>query len=77
MTPVYRVPRIRTVDFLCVGSKNELIEGIEMFWDSVYIHKCQRYIDHLKKVLPRAIEVAGDQTVYSIVLAKIFPTIIL
>ncbi len=35
-----------------------------MFWDSVNIHKCQRYIDHLKKVLPRAIEVAGDPTGY-------------
>lgn len=45
-------------------SKDELIEGIELFWDSVDIHKCQRYIDHLKKVLPRAIEVGGEPTGY-------------
>lgn len=45
-------------------NKEELIEGIELFWDSVDIHKCHRYIDHLKKVLPRAIEVRGEPTGY-------------
>ena len=45
-------------------SKEELIEGIELFWDSVDIYKCFRYIDHLKKVLPRAIEVRGEPTGY-------------
>lgn len=45
-------------------SKEELIKGIQLFWDSVDIHKCHRYIDHLKKVLPRAIEVVGEPTGY-------------
>lgn len=45
-------------------NKEELIEGIELFWDSVDINKCHRYINHLKKVLPRAIEVSGEPTGY-------------
>ena len=45
-------------------TKEELIEGIQSFWDSVDEFKCIRYIDHLKKVLPRAIEVGGEPTGY-------------
>lgn len=45
-------------------SKEELIGGIQAFWDTVDVHKCIRYIDHLKKVLPRAIEVNGEPTGY-------------
>lgn len=45
-------------------SKEELVRGILRFWDTVDIHKCRRYIDHLKKVLPKAIEVGGEPTGY-------------
>ena len=45
-------------------NKLELVNGIKRFWNSVDIHKCNRYIDHLKKVLPKVIEVHGEPTGY-------------
>ena len=45
-------------------TKQELIEDIRTFWSSVDIHKCRRYIGHLRKVLPKMIEVHGDATGY-------------
>ena len=45
-------------------TKRELINGIVQFWHKVDAFKCCRYIDHLQKVLPRAIEVAGEPTGY-------------
>ena len=45
-------------------NKQQLIDGVLQFWDSVDTHKCTRYINHLNKVLPRAIEVAGEPTGY-------------
>lgn len=44
--------------------KQELIDGINHFWSTVDVHKCHRYINHLKKVLPKAIEVNGEPTGY-------------
>ena len=32
-------------------TKQELILGIKAFWTTVTVDKCQRYIDHLKKVI--------------------------
>ena len=43
-------------------NKQELIEGICTFWARVDIHKCRRYIGHLRKVLPKITEVHGDAT---------------
>ncbi len=40
-------------------TKDELISGIEEFCDR---SKCQKYIRHLRKVLPRAVELNGDAT---------------
>ena len=34
-------------------TKSELISGICKFWDTVDIQKCYKYINHLKKVVPR------------------------
>ena len=55
-------------EFICgvikPKNKQELIEGIVRFWASVDVYKCQRYINHLRKVLPRAIEVQGEPTGY-------------
>lgn len=45
-------------------NKNELVDGILAFWDTVNLQKCCRYIDHLKKVLPKVIEVRGEPTGY-------------
>lgn len=45
-------------------SKDELIEGILQFWDTVDVFKCSRYINHLRKVLPRVLQVRGEPTGY-------------
>ena len=45
-------------------NKEQLVDGITQFWATVDTHKCCRYIDHLKKVLPRVIERSGDATGY-------------
>ena len=44
--------------------KEELIQGILSFWDTVTVNKCRKYIGHLKKVIPRVIELNGDATGY-------------
>ena len=44
--------------------KEELISGIEKFWQRVSVEKCRKYIGHLKKVIPRVIEVEGAATGY-------------
>ena len=38
-------------------NKEELISGIIQFWTTVTIAKCRKYINHLKKVIPRVVEV--------------------
>ena len=43
---------------------DELIAGIKEFWMTVDAQKCQKYIGHLQKVIPRVIEVQGDATGY-------------
>ena len=45
-------------------TKQELVDGINSFWTKVDEHKCCRYINHLRKVIPRVIEVNGDATGY-------------
>ena len=44
------------------ANKEELIQGIRQFWDTVDVQKCRRYIGHLKRVLPRIVELDGDAT---------------
>ena len=44
--------------------KQELIDGIQEFWATVDIDKCTRYIWHLRKVIPRVIELDGAATGY-------------
>ena len=36
-------------------TKEELIRGINLFWGTVNVEKCTRYIHHLRKVFPRVI----------------------
>lgn len=45
-------------------TKQELVDGINLFWSTVDMHKCCRYINHLKKVIPKVIEVKGEPTGY-------------
>ena len=45
-------------------NKEQLVDGIRRFWDTVDTQKCCRYIGHLKKVLPAVIEKKGDATGY-------------
>ena len=41
-------------------SKQELVDGIMQFWGTADIPKCKRYIRHLRKVIPRVIELNGE-----------------
>ena len=45
-------------------TKAELVSGIEQFWKTVDVAKCTKYIRHLRKVLPKVIEVNGNATGY-------------
>ena len=45
-------------------TKDELINGIHAFWSTVTIAKCRKYIGHLRKVVPRVIELNGGATGY-------------
>ena len=45
-------------------NKQELVDGITTFWATVTEHKCTKYIEHLKKVIPRVIEQGGGPTGY-------------
>ena len=45
-------------------TKDQLVDGIKVFWETVNIEKCRRYIDHLRKVVPKVIELEGGPTGY-------------
>ena len=45
-------------------TKDELIAGIKDFWKTVGASKCTRYIRHLRKVVPKVIQVEGKPTGY-------------
>ena len=45
-------------------TKEELVTGIINFWDTVTVEKCTKYINHLKKVIPKVIELNGEATGY-------------
>ena len=45
-------------------NKQELKDGIVAFWRTVDVVKCNKYIDHLKKVIPKVIELNGNATGY-------------
>ena len=44
--------------------KQELVDGITMFWRTVDKVKCGKYIRHLRKVIPKVIELQGAATGY-------------
>ena len=45
-------------------TKDKLVAGIIRFWDTVTVDKCKKYVNHLKKVIPRVIELSGAATGY-------------
>ena len=45
-------------------TKAELVTGIKHFWNTVDVPKCNKYISHLRKVIPRIIELDGAATGY-------------
>ena len=47
-------------------TKDELVNGIYAFWDTVDVQKCTKYINHLRKVhvIPKVIELNGAATGY-------------
>ena len=45
-------------------TKDELVSGILRFWATVDFVKCQKYIQHLDKVIPKVIKLNGDATGY-------------
>ena len=45
-------------------TKDDLIDGIKEFWETVTVEKCSRYIRHLRKVFPRVIAEEGGPTGY-------------
>lgn len=46
------------------SNKSELESGIIRFWRTVDVHKCCKYINHLRKVIPRVIDLKGAATGY-------------
>ena len=40
-------------------NKDELVAGIQRFWDTVTPAKCIRYIGHLRKVIPAVVQREG------------------
>ena len=45
-------------------TKEQLVNGIKAFWATVDVDKCNKYINHLNKVIPKVIELEGDATGY-------------
>ena len=45
-------------------TKDELVHGIERCWETVTVQKCRKYIGHLRKVLPRIVELDGAASGY-------------
>ena len=44
--------------------KDELVDGIKCFWETVDLAKCRKYIRHIHKVIPKVIELQGAATGY-------------
>ena len=44
--------------------KADLEKGLHEFWERVTVEKCNRYIDHIKRVMPDVIRAEGGPTRY-------------
>ena len=45
-------------------TKDELNQGIVRYWGTVDTAKCSKYIGHLRRVIPKVIELEGAATGY-------------
>ena len=45
-------------------TKLEILSGIQHFWNTVDVHKCNKHINHLHKVIPQIIKLDGAATGY-------------
>ena len=45
-------------------TKQELVDGLYNFWSEITVEKCRKYINHLRKVVPKLIENNGGPTGY-------------
>ena len=45
-------------------TKDDLVQGLQAFWKIVTPEKCQRYILHINKVIPKVIECNGGPSGY-------------
>ena len=45
-------------------TQSQLAAGIMRFWDTVDVQKCNKYINHLQKVIPRVVDLEGAATGY-------------
>ena len=45
-------------------TRDDLISGIKAFWPTVDVQKCRKYIGHLKKEIPKVIELQGAASGY-------------
>ena len=45
-------------------NKEDLVDGIMQFWETVDVIKCRKYIQHIFKVIPKVIELNGEPTGY-------------
>ena len=43
-------------------NKQQLVDGIQSFWETVDVQKCTKYIRYLCKVIPRVIELGDKAT---------------
>ena len=43
-------------------NRAELIDGINEYWATVNVQRCNTYIDHLYKVMPDVVRRGGDGT---------------
>uniref|UniRef100_A0A1X7TWU8 Tc1-like transposase DDE domain-containing protein n=1 Tax=Amphimedon queenslandica TaxID=400682 RepID=A0A1X7TWU8_AMPQE len=57
-------PDINPIENLWHETNQEVIKGIFKHWDTVTIDKCQKYIKHLRKVVPKIIKANSGPTGY-------------
>ena len=57
-------PDANPIENLWHKLKADLVLGIQQFWATVDAQKCQKYIGHLRKVVPKIVELNGLATGY-------------
>lgn len=45
-------------------TKDQLIQGIKAFWETLSTPQCERYIDHIHKVIPYVVLNRGEASGY-------------